>query len=60
MEAGDLQEKLLFALTNRHLSDNAAVGRDFVVKNFSPEVVAEQAEQIYEEAIFRGNRLPRA
>src|SRR5215831_14809168 len=60
MEAGDLREKLLFALTNRHLSDNAAVGRDFVLKNFSPEVVAEQSERIYEEAIFRGNRLPRA
>jgi glycosyltransferase involved in cell wall biosynthesis len=60
MEAGDLREKLLFALTNRHLSDNAAVGRDFVLKHFSPEVVAAQAERIYEEAIFRGNRLPRA
>lgn len=60
MEAGELQKKLLFALTNRHLSDNAAAGRDFVLKNFSPEVVAEQAERIYEEAIFRGNKLPRA
>jgi glycosyltransferase involved in cell wall biosynthesis len=60
MDAGDLREKLLFALTNRHLSDNAAVGRDFVVKTFSPEVVAEQAGRIYEEAIFRGNRLLRA
>jgi hypothetical protein len=41
-----------------HLSDNAAVGRDFVVREFSPQVVAERAERIYEEAVFRKSRLP--
>lgn len=59
-QAADLRDKLLFALADPHLSDNAAVGRDFVLKNFSPEVVAEQAERIYEEAIFRASKPPQA
>jgi glycosyltransferase involved in cell wall biosynthesis len=54
----DLRDKLLFALRNRHLSDNAAVGREFVLREFSPRVVAGQAEQIYKEAVLRGNKPP--
>lgn len=54
----DLREKLLFALSHSHLSNNAAVGREFVLREFSPDVVAEHAERIYEEAIFRGSRPP--
>ncbi|HEY2383239.1 MAG TPA: glycosyltransferase [Terriglobia bacterium] len=60
LQAADLRDKLLFALADPHLSDNAAVGRDFVLRKFSPLVVAEQAERIYEEAIFRGSRQPQA
>jgi glycosyltransferase involved in cell wall biosynthesis len=55
----ELRDKLLFALTDTHLSDNAAVGRDFVLREFSPKVVAEKAERIYKEAIFRKSRQPR-
>ena len=54
----ELRNKLLFALRDARLSDNAAVGRDFVVREFSPQVVAERAERIYEEAVFRKSRLP--
>src|SRR5690348_3830127 len=58
LNSRELRDKLLFALTDVHLSDNAAVGRDFVVREFSPQVVAERAERIYEEAVFRKSRLP--
>jgi glycosyltransferase involved in cell wall biosynthesis len=58
LNAADLREKLLFALSNGHLSNNAAVGREFVQREFSPRVVAEHAERIYEEAIFRGSKPP--
>jgi glycosyltransferase involved in cell wall biosynthesis len=54
----ELRNKLLFALTDAHLSDNAAVGRDFAMREFSPKVVAEKAERIYEEAVFQKSRLP--
>jgi glycosyltransferase involved in cell wall biosynthesis len=60
LEAADLRKKLLFALADAHLSDNAAVGRDFVLRKFSPDVVAGQAERIYEEAIFRASKQPQA
>jgi glycosyltransferase involved in cell wall biosynthesis len=59
LNAGELRDRLLFALRNVHLSDNAAVGRDFVLREFSPGVVAEKAERVYEEAVFRKSRLPR-
>jgi glycosyltransferase involved in cell wall biosynthesis len=54
----ELRDKLLFALTDAHLSDNAAVGHNFVLREFSPKVVAEKAERIYEEAVFRKSRPP--
>jgi glycosyltransferase involved in cell wall biosynthesis len=57
LNVADLRDKLLFALNNVHLSDNATVGREFVVREFSPAVVAAQAERIYEEAVFRGSKL---
>lgn len=59
LNSAELRDRLLFALTNAYLSDNAAVGRDFVLREFSPDVVAEKAERVYEEAIFPGSRLPR-
>ena len=59
LNTAELRDRLLFALTNAHLSDNAAVGRDFVVREFSPNVVAEKAERVYEEAVFRGSKLRR-
>jgi glycosyltransferase involved in cell wall biosynthesis len=58
LNARELRDRLLFALTDPHLSDNAAVGRDFVFREFSPKVVAEKAERIYEEAVFRKRELP--
>jgi len=60
LNPADLREKLLFALSDRHLSNNAAVGREFVLREFSPRVVAEHAERIYEEVIFRGSKPPQA
>jgi glycosyltransferase involved in cell wall biosynthesis len=58
LNPSDLRTKLLFALRDARLSNNAAVGRDFVLQEFSPKVVAEKAERIYEEAVFRKSRLP--
>jgi glycosyltransferase involved in cell wall biosynthesis len=54
LDAPDLRRKLLFALSHTHLSDNAAVGREFVLREFSPETVARRAEEIYEEVLSRG------
>ena len=59
LNVADLREKLLFALSDPHLSDNATVGRDFVLREFSPDMVAGLAERIYEEAVFRGSKLQR-
>jgi glycosyltransferase involved in cell wall biosynthesis len=53
LDIPDLGRKLLFALTHAHLSDNAAVGREFVLREFSPQAVAGRAEEIYEEVLFR-------
>ena len=58
LNARELRDRLLFALTDPHLSDNAAVGHNFVLREFSPKVVAEKAERIYEEAVFRKSRPP--
>ena len=59
LDVRDLRDKLLFALGNDVLSNNARVGRQFVLREFSPAVVAEKAESIYKEAIFRGSAAPR-
>ena len=48
-DAADLKEKLLFALTHEELSNNATEGHQFVLREFSPDVVAEKAEAIYHE-----------
>ena len=56
LNVADLREKLLFALSDTHLSDNATVGRDFVLREFTPDIVAAQAERIYEEVLFRGSK----
>jgi glycosyltransferase involved in cell wall biosynthesis len=58
LDVADLQKQLLFALSDRQLSDNAGIGRDYVLREFSPNVVAGHAEKIYEEAVFRGSKLP--
>jgi len=59
LNAMALRDRLLFALTDAHLSDNAAAGRDFVLREFSPEIVAQKAELIYEEAVFQKSKPPR-
>jgi glycosyltransferase involved in cell wall biosynthesis len=44
----DLEQKLLNAVDNTDLRNNGSRGRDFVVKHFSSDAIAEQAELIYE------------
>jgi glycosyltransferase involved in cell wall biosynthesis len=53
LDIADLRQKLLFALGHAHLSDNAAVGREFALREFSPDAVARRAEAIYEEVLLR-------
>lgn len=53
LDIADLRQKLLFALGHAHLSDNAAVGREFVLREFSPDAIARRAEAIYKEVLLR-------
>ena len=44
----------LAAILNSDASSPSEAGRDFVIREFCPERIAERAEAIYEEAIRRG------
>jgi len=50
-DAQDLKEKLLMMIASEQFRDNAAHGRDFVVRHFSADAVAAKAELIYEGVI---------
>ena len=57
LDVADLSQKLAFALTN-DLSDNAAAGHQFILREYSPQAVAGKAEAIYQEAVFPASKLP--